>query len=144
MSVLPIRFFFEGVPASLKERKRLKSWIHEVVFQEGRNIQSLLFIFCDDAYLSRINHDFLQHDTLTDVITFDLRDNTDQDSALEGEIYISWERVKDNAAGFRVPFGEELRRVMVHGTLHLLGYVDKTAAQKRQMREREDFYLPLF
>lgn len=104
----------------------------------GTQSISLSYIFCTDAYLLTINQDFLKHDTLTDIITFDL--STDKED-LEAEIYISTERVMDNAEKLGVPYIQELHRVIFHGALHLCGLKDKTPAQKKEMRTAEDLCL---
>jgi probable rRNA maturation factor len=117
----------------------IKEWLLSVAKREGRNIASLSFIFCSDDYLHKINMEYLNHDTLTDVITFEY---TEEDSeSIEGDIFISIDRIKENAAEFQVPFDGELHRVMVHGTLHLLGYSDKSPDDKALMTEKENFYL---
>ena len=114
-------------------------WIERVVVLEGFVIGEINYIFCDDAYLHKLNIDFLQHDTLTDVISFD---NT-IGKLISGDIYISIERVVENAKDYKVSFDEELHRVMIHGILHYCGYKDKTAADKQMMRSKEDYYLSL-
>jgi probable rRNA maturation factor len=117
----------------------IKKWLLSVAKREGHNIASLSFIFCSDDYLHQINVEYLNHDTLTDVITFEY---TEEDSeSIEGDIFISIDRIKENAAEFHVPFDTELHRVMVHGTLHLLGYGDKSSDDKILMTEKENFYL---
>jgi rRNA maturation RNase YbeY len=105
--------------------------------EETTGFHSLNYIFCNDEYLLNINRDFLQHDDYTDIITF----NLDHDGGIIGEIYISIERVKENALIFKVPFLKELYRVMFHGALHLAGYKDKSKAEQVEMREKEDYYL---
>jgi rRNA maturation RNase YbeY len=100
---------------------------------------SLSFIFCSDDYLHQINVEYLHHDTLTDVITFEY--TAANSDAIEGDIFISIDRIKENAAEFQVPFEVELHRIMVHGTLHLLGYSDKSPNDKALMTEKENFYL---
>jgi probable rRNA maturation factor len=120
------------------ERKRTKEVISNLFKQEGKVLKTLNYIFCSDDYLLKINQDYLQHDTLTDIITFDLSGSPD---AIEGEIYISVDRVKDNAHSYNVPFLEELHRVMFHGALHLCGYKDKKSEEKTEMKRKENFYL---
>lgn len=99
----------------------------------------MIYVFSDDEFLHKINKEYLRHNTYTDIITFDLSEN----DSLDGEIYISLDRVKENAQNFNVKFTDEIHRVMVHGILHLLGYNDKTPSQKRKMKAKEDFYLSL-
>lgn len=134
-----IHFNSEAITFEHQNPNTIKKWLLSVAKQEGHSIASLSFIFCADEYLHQINMDYLNHDTLTDVITFEY---TDPDSdAIEGDIFISIDRIKENAAEFEVPFEAELHRVMVHGTLHLLGYGDKSTDEKAQMTEKENFYL---
>ena len=104
----------------------------------GRTIEQINYIFCDDAYLLEINQQFLQHDTLTDIITFELGPKS---QPLISDVYISVERIKENAKLFKVKFERELHRVLFHGALHLLGYKDKTRADQEKMRAMEDAFL---
>lgn len=106
--------------------------------KEGYQISSLNYIFCSDESLLEMNIKHLKHHTYTDIITFDL---SSEKKTIEGEIYISVDRVKDNAAKFSVPFTEELYRVMIHGVLHLCGYKDKTNSAQKKMRTKEEFYI---
>jgi rRNA maturation RNase YbeY len=117
-----------------------RTWIDAMTAQEGSTIRSLNYVFCTDDYLLDINKQFLKHDTLTDIITFDYS----SEGLLEGEIYISTERVQENAQTFTVDFNEELLRVMAHGVLHLLGYKDKTTAEQELMRNKEAEMISLF
>lgn len=116
------------------------SWITKVINKEGGTPGHLSFIFCDDEYLLSLNRKFLDHDTLTDVITFDYGDEMGD---ISGDIFISVERVQDNAVDLGISFHEELFRVMVHGVLHLLGYTDDEDTGREQMREKENYYLSL-
>lgn len=134
-----IHFNSEAITFEHQNPIIIKNWLLSVAKQEGRNIASLSFIFCSDDYLHQINVEYLNHDTLTDVITFEYTE-ADSDS-IEGDIFISIDRIKENAAEFQVPFEAELHRVMVHGTLHLLGYGDKSPDDKALMTEKENFYL---
>lgn len=122
----------------LKDRKKLKSFIYSIFLAENSACDSLSYIFCDDDYLLNINRDFLQHDYYTDIITFNLA-STKQ--PIEGEIYISVDTVRTNAERFNVFFNNELHRVIFHGVLHLCGYKDKSIAQQKLMRSKEDYYL---
>lgn len=133
-----INFFTEETNYQLKQKRMLKEWIRATIAAEGYGLEELNFIFCSDAYLLRMNQDYLQHDTYTDVITFD---NSEALKTIAGDIFISIDRVRENAAGLSVTTREELCRVMIHGTLHLLGYKDKTKAAKTLMTQKEDFYL---
>ena len=136
-----IRFFIEAIDFKVPQPIRTKRWLQQVAREEGARLNALNYIFCSDEYLHQMNVQFLQHDTLTDVITFD---NSEDLAALDGEVYISVDRVKANAAELILPFEDELRRVMVHGLLHLIGYSDKNAAQKKEMTLKENFYLACF
>ncbi len=137
---MAINFFSEGISFKPQNIRQLKSWIKKIIEQENHILIELNFIFCDDAYLHQINVEYLQHDTYTDIITFD---NSDQDSHIESDIFISIERVKENAEKLKVSFEQELHRVMIHGVLHLLGYSDKSPKEKTQMRAKEDECLAL-
>ena len=114
-----------------------KKWLKKVVKSENKKVQNLVFIFCDDNYLLEKNITFLKHKTLTDVITFDYCNG----NQINGDVFISVERVKENCQKFNTTFLNELDRVMVHGLLHLLGYKDKTKSEAKIMRQKEDFYL---
>ena len=125
-------------PFAFSERKKLKEAIAELMAEESKPFASLDYIFCSDEYLLDINQNFLNHDDLTDIITFDLSDNVEE---LKGEIYISVERVKDNSIVFNTSFQEELTRVVFHGALHLCGYNDKSKKDQVAIRLKEDYYL---
>lgn len=133
-----INFYSEDTTYNLKNKRLLKKWIEETIVAEGYVLQELNFILCSDDYLLRINQDFLQHDDYTDVITFD---NAEALKTIFGDIFISVDRIKENAAAFNATTANELCRVMIHGTLHLLGYKDKTKTAKTEMTAKEDFYL---
>lgn len=123
---------------NFSNRKGLKESIANLMDEEGRSFRSLDYIFCSDEYLLQINQNYLQHDELTDIITFDLSENKEE---VIGEIYISVERIADNAMLFSTDFQEEFRRVVFHGALHLCGYKDKTKAEASEMRKKENYYL---
>lgn len=133
-----INFFTEEITYTLKHKTIIKKWIEATIVEEGFKLEELNFILCSDEYLLRINQDFLQHDDYTDVITFD---NSEELKTIVGDIFISIERIKENAANFKSATLNELCRVIIHGTLHLLGYKDKTKKAKTLMTEKEDFYL---
>lgn len=133
-----INFFTEDTTYTLKHKTIIKKWIEATVNEEGYKLQELNFILCSDEYLLRINQDFLQHDDYTDVITFD---NSEELKTIVGDIFISIDRIKENAANFKSATLSELCRVIIHGTLHLLGYKDKTKKAKTLMTDKEDFYL---
>jgi rRNA maturation RNase YbeY len=135
-----VHFFCNDVRFKLKNPRKISSWIKTVVEKEGASIQEINYVFCSDSYLLTLNQGFLKHNTLTDIITFD---NSDEESVLDGEIYISTERVKENAKEYEVPFEDELCRVMIHGVLHLLGYKDKKPSEKALMRKKEEACLSL-
>ena len=132
-----IQFCSEDITFSLKEKLKHKAWLNEVAKQEGKKILELSYVFCSDDYLLEINKEYLNHDTLTDIVTFD---NSEDPKKIEGDIFISIERVLEN--GNKLGTSEtELERVMVHGLLHLLGYKDKKKEDKALMTEKEDFYI---
>jgi len=133
-----INFFTEDITYTLKHKTIIKKWIEATIIAEEYQLAELNFILCSDEYLLRINQDFLQHDDYTDVITFD---NSEELKTIVGDIFISIERIKENAVNFKSTTLAELCRVIIHGTLHLLGYKDKTKAAKTLMTEKEDFYL---
>ena len=138
MSKAAIHFFSEEIPFTLKYKTIIRNWLRETISAEGYVLEELNFIFCSDEYLLGINQQYLNHDTYTDVITFD---NAEAAKTIVGDIFISIDRIKENAKAFSHDFMDELCRVMVHGTLHLLGYPDKGKVAKKIMTEKEDFYL---
>ncbi|MDO6595848.1 rRNA maturation RNase YbeY [Oceanihabitans sp. 2_MG-2023] len=121
----------------LENETKLATWISSVIVSEDCKEDEINYIFCDDAYLHKLNVEFLNHDTLTDIISFDYSVG----KILQGDIFISTERVIDNASDFKVSFTEELQRVLVHGILHYCGYKDKTEEEAKKMRSKENFYL---
>lgn len=137
MSNTPQFFFLEKVPA-LRNRTRLKGFIKDLFKREGVALESLTYIFCSDEYLLEINRSYLKHDYYTDIITFDLSPDK---TAIIGEIYISIDRVRDNAQTMGQSLATELHRVIFHGALHLCSYKDKTKADKAKMTQMEDKYL---
>ena len=130
--------FHELVLVRLRGRKGLKKFLEDLIRLEGREIERVDFIFCSDEYLLKINREYLKHDDFTDIITFDL---SEREGRLVSEIYISVERVRENAAHFGVGFEKELHRVMFHGLLHLCGYKDKSVEEVKVMRGKEEEYL---
>lgn len=134
-----IQFHTEDVQFTFQHASIIRNWLHDSAQQEGSDIASLSFVFCSDNYLYDMNVEYLNHDTLTDVITFQYSEP--EASEIEGDIFISIDRIKENATQFQVSFEQELYRVMVHGTLHLLGYGDKSTEEKQLMTEKENFYL---
>lgn len=117
----------------------LQTWIEQVIVSEDFELGEINYIFCDDDYLHNLNVEYLDHDTLTDVISFDYCVG----NIIQGDIYISTERVTDNAKDFKVAFSDELHRVMVHGILHYCGYKDKSDTESEAMRSMENHYLNL-
>lgn len=137
---MPINFYNHDIEFTLKNPTEVKNWLKEVATDEGLKIGELSYIFCSDDHLLGINQQYLDHDTYTDIITFDL---TDEKGVVNGEIYISTERVAENAKKFKNSLEDELHRVIVHGLLHLIGYDDKNPAEKAGMREKEDACLAM-
>ena len=137
---MPIRFFSEGVNFQVSQPTRIRQWIRRVLHLQKFQESDITYIFCSDDHLLGINQRFLNHNTYTDIITFDLGS---QPEKVVAEIYISVDRIEENAGKFNTEFDNELARVMIHGILHLCGYKDKTPQDKRVMREKEDTYLSL-
>lgn len=133
-------FFSEEIPFSLTNKAVIKNWLLEVSKHHERIVDTINYIFCSDEYLLQINKDFLAHDYYTDIITFD---NSTDSTALVADIFISVDRVTENAIVENVSFERELHRVMAHGLLHLLGFSDKTEDEKILMRQNEDACLSL-
>ena len=133
-----IQFFEEDLVYKLKHKTQVRQWITDTILAEGYKLKELTYIFCSDAYLLQINQQYLDHDTYTDIVTFD---NSEVEGLIIGDIFISIDRIKENAARFAVTEATELHRVIIHGVLHLLGYKDKSAADKDKMTQKEDFYL---
>jgi len=140
MSKPAIHFFTEETTYTLKKKTIIKDWIKATISNEGHELQELNFILCSDEYLLRINQEYLNHDTYTDVITFD---HSEALKMIAGDIFISIERIQENAKTFGHTTQQELCRVMIHGTLHLLGYKDKGKAAKTLMTQKEDQYLAM-
>ena len=125
---------------SFDNEEAIASWLSNVISSENKKEGEISYIFCDDEYLHKINVEYLNHDTLTDVISFDYT----MGNQISGDCFISIERVKDNAVDFNVPFEEEIKRVLVHGMLHYCGYKDKTESEEALMRAKEDEKIALF
>lgn len=134
-----ITFHSENVDFHLVNEKQIIKWLQNAIKSEGKTVSELSYIFCSDDYLHKMNLEYLNHDTYTDIITFDYTEG----SVVGGDIFISIDRVKENALKFKTEFLNELSRVIVHGVLHLAGYKDKTNKEKELMRSKEDFYLTL-
>ncbi len=135
-----ITFFVEEIPFTLKQKQNKKIWLKAVAAKYNKTIGALNYIFCSDEYLLEINKTYLDHYFYTDIITFD---QSDTETKLEGEIYISVDRVHENASTNQVSFENELNRVIVHGVLHLIGFKDKTTAEENKMRILENEMLNL-
>jgi len=133
-----INFFEEDIAYTLKQKTAIRQWVTETITAEGYKLKELTYIFCSDSYLLQINQQYLNHDTYTDIITFD---NSDIAKTIVGDIFISIDRIRENALKFSHTEADELHRVIIHGTLHLLGYKDKSPADKKKMTLKEDFYL---
>jgi rRNA maturation RNase YbeY len=124
----------------LVDSDEIRIWIEDVIKKEKKTVGDITYIFCDDDYLLERNKEFLDHNTLTDIITF----NYCIDNNISSDIMISIDRVKENSTTFENSFNEELKRVMIHGILHLIGYNDKSDKEKELMKEKENFYLNMF
>ena len=136
-----IEFIVEDVADFfLHDAEDLVAWIERIAVVHEYRIAQLTYIFCSDEYLHKLNVEYLDHDTLTDIITFD---NADDADVLEGDIFVSVERVQENAKDLTISFRDELHRVMIHGVLHLLGYHDKDLLSQTAMRRKEDYCLSL-
>jgi probable rRNA maturation factor len=136
-----VKFHIIDENPALSQKTKLKQFINHIFSSEGKELNSIDFIFCNDEHLLSMNQQFLQHDYFTDILTFDL---SKDGSAITGEIYISVDRVKENAVTHNTTYINELRRVIFHGVLHLCGYLDKTNNEKTLMTEKENHYLEQF
>lgn len=130
-----IQFFYENLPESVNTDYTI--WLKDIILSEGKKLGEINYIFCDDEYLLKVNQDYLQHDYYTDIITFDYV----KGKTISGEIFVSLQRISDNASTLSKNYEEELRRVLAHGILHLCGYKDKTEEEEQLMRSTEDFYI---
>ena len=135
---MPVQFFSQHISFNLKKKYSARKLLLSVIKKEKQKAGDINYIFCNDAFLLALNKRFLKHNTLTDIITFQY-----PSKKLSAEIYISIPRVRENAKKFNIPFESEIHRVLIHGMLHLCGYKDKKAADKKRMREKEDYYLNL-
>lgn len=135
-----IEFVSQDIAFKLPKPGKTRQWIREAIEHENHHLLHLTYIFCSDDYLLSLNQEYLKHKTLTDIITFDHSETPGQ---IEGDIFISIDRVNANAGIFETSPDEELHRVLIHGVLHLIGYSDKTPYEKTQMRKKEDEYLSL-
>lgn len=137
---MPASFYEQNIRSGLRNKRKLSVFLDELVRKYLKRAETIAitYIFCDDDYLLQINQQYLEHDTFTDIITFDMSGSK---TDLTGEIYISADRVKENAAKFETTYQDELHRVIFHGALHLCGFKDKTAKDRKEMRAMEDYCL---
>lgn len=137
---MSIRFSVQSGDFELPEEQKVRLWVSEVVKRRGKQVGNISYLFCDDEYMLGVNQQYLDHDTYTDIITFDYVAG----GLVSGDILISLDRVGENAAKFGVPFGQELHRVIIHGVLHLLGQGDKSDSEAAEMRRQEEEALLLW
>ena len=130
-----IQFFYENLPETVNTKYTV--WLEDIILSEEKKLGEINYIFCDDEYLLKVNQDYLQHDYYTDIITFDYV----KGKTISGEIFVSLQRISENASTLSKNYEEELRRVLAHGILHLSGYKDKTKEEEQLMRDKEDFYI---
>ncbi|MBV5313036.1 MAG: rRNA maturation RNase YbeY [Prolixibacteraceae bacterium] len=134
---MSIQYFVESIPFPKFKKRSTSNWIKSVIILEGKTPGDISFVFCSDEYLLEVNRKYLQHDYFTDIITFDYVEDTN----INGDIFISIDRVKENSLEYSSSFDNELHRILIHGVLHLLGYKDKKKGDKKLMTKKEDFYL---
>jgi probable rRNA maturation factor len=138
---MSVNFFVEDIKYKIQNSLKRKAWLKKIAQSEGYKLIELSYIFCSDEYLHKINLDYLNHDTYTDIITFD---NSETKGHIEGDIFVSIDRVRENALKLSQSEEEELSRVLSHGLFHLMGYKDKTKSQIQEMRGKEGFAIELF
>jgi probable rRNA maturation factor len=138
---MAIHFFSEEIPYTLKEKLNRKRWLTKIATNAGFKIKELNYVFCSDEYLYQMNRDYLKHDTYTDIITFD---NSEKKDDIEGDIFISIDRVRENAKTLAQEVETEMNRVLAHGLLHLMGYKDKTQEEAALMRLKEEESIKLY
>ena len=138
---MAIHFFSEEIPYTLKEKLNRKRWLKKIAASAGFNIKELNYVFCSDEYLYQMNRDYLKHDTYTDIITFD---NSEKKNDIEGDIFVSIDRVRENAKTHTQEVETEMNRVLAHGLLHLMGYKDKTQEEAALMRLKEEESIKLY
>ena len=138
---MAIHFFSEEIPYTLKEKLNRKRWLTKIATNAGFKIKELNYVFCSDEYLYQMNRDYLKHDTYTDIITFDNSENKDD---IEGDIFVSIDRVRENAKTHTQEVETEMNRVLAHGLLHLMGYKDKTQEEANLMRLKEEESIRLY
>jgi len=135
-----IRFFEEDIAFAIPHPRKTSTWIKSAIIKERKTLGEVNYIFCSDEYLRQVNIQYLNHHTFTDIVTFD---TSEVEGQISGDIFISIDRVKENAEKFKTTFDHELHRVLIHGVLHLIGYSDKGPEKKVAMRKKEDAYLSL-
>ena len=138
---MAIHFFSEEIRFTLKEKLNRKRWLTKIATNAGFNIKELNYVFCSDEYLYQMNRDYLKHDTYTDIITFD---NSEKKDDIEGDIFVSIDRVRENAKTHTQEVETEMNRVLAHGLLHLMGYKDKTQEEAALMRLKEEESIKLY
>lgn len=139
MALKDISFFTEDIEFTLKDKAKVRAWIGDTIKSEGfKRIGELSFVFCSDSYLLEINKEYLNHDTYTDIVTFD---SSEEEDLISGDIFISVDRTRENAEKFGVTERDELHRVIIHGVLHLCGFLDKKKEDKELMTSKENEYL---
>ena len=134
---MSINYCSEDVPSPKFKKRKITGWIKETITSEEKTTGDISFIFCSDDYLLKVNKQYLNHDYFTDIITFDYVEN----NIISGDIFISCDRVRENATEYKTGFENELSRIIIHGVLHLLGFKDKNKKDKLLMTQKEDFYL---
>jgi len=134
---MSIHYCNEDVSAPKIQKRKITNWIKETISSEGKTTGDISFVFCSDVYLLEVNKQYLNHDYFTDIITFDYVEN----NVVSGDIFISCDRVRENALTFKTGFEKEISRIIIHGVLHLLGYKDKSKKDKLLMTQKEDIYL---
>jgi rRNA maturation RNase YbeY len=135
-----MEYFYEDTDFVLQDGERIGNWIEETILNESMKLGDVSFIFCSDEYLLQMNKEYLDHDYYTDVITFDYCEG----DIVSGDIFISVDTVKSNSEKFITNFASEIKRVIIHGVLHLIGYKDKSEEESKEMRAKEDYYLSLY
>ncbi len=139
--MVEINFYSEDIDFTLDNPSKVIDWIERTINEEGQSSEDISVIFCSDNYILNMNREYLQHDYFTDIITFDYSDEIPEEGVIAGDLFISIDTVSKNANDYSVEFKEELKRVIIHGVLHLLGYKDSTDEERNEMRSKENYYL---
>jgi probable rRNA maturation factor len=135
-----IKIYFEEISKIVLPKRKMYNFLCEILNMENSTCGKVNFIFCNDHYLLKMNNDFLKHDYYTDIITFDYSEN----KIISGDLFLSLDRIRENANFFKIPLLDEILRVMIHGILHLVGYNDKNRNERKLMKEKENYYLEKF